>query len=88
MGGGPEGRGSQDVSGKTVTLRTFSLLTAASLSKMQICEMVITVASPSFMGLVFFCFLAHFVSPPLSTVLPSYHSGHASVFDECVSSRK
>lgn len=63
MGGGPEGRGSQDVSGKTVTLRTFSLLTAASLSKMQICEMVITVASPSFMGLVFFLFFGSLCIP-------------------------
>lgn len=73
-------------------LVTFSCLTAASLSKMQICEMVITAASPSFVGLgfcfCFFCFLAHSVSPPLSTVLDSYHSGHESVFDECVSSPK
>ena len=56
---------------------TFSCLTL-SLSKMQICEMVITAASPSFVGL----FLgagrgeARFVSPLLSTVLDSYHSGH------------
>ena len=55
---------------------TFSCLTL-SLSKMQICEMVITAASPSLVGL----FLgrggeARFVSPLLSTVLDSYHSGH------------
>lgn len=56
-------------------LVTFSCLTTLSLSKMHICEMVITAASPSFVGLFFF-FLARFVSPPLSTVLDSYHSGH------------
>lgn len=35
-------------------LVTFSCLTTLSLSKMHICEMVITAASPSFVGLFFF----------------------------------
>ena len=53
---------------------TFSCLSTLSLSKMQICETVITAASPSFVRPFFF--LAHFLSPPLSTVLYSYNSGH------------
>lgn len=48
---------------------TFSCLSTLSLSKMQICETVITAASPSFVGPFFFFFWLTFFPHPSAQCL-------------------